>query len=61
MTPAEKAKETRAKHKEAQKRKEQDRKETIEKMKRGLVEVLDSTEATPTEKLEASKLLKDLI
>ena len=61
MTASDKARETRAKHREAQKRKEADRKEALEKMKRGLVEVLDSTEATPTEKLEASKLLKDLI
>lgn len=60
-TPTEKAKETRQKHREIQKRKEQEHKEAIEAMKRGLLEVLDSPEATPTEKLEASKLLKELI
>lgn len=61
MTASDKARETRAKHREAQKRKEADRKEALEKMKRGLLSVVDSEEATPAEKLEASKLLRELI
>ncbi len=61
MTASDKARETRAKHKEAQKRKEAEKREAIAKIKAGLLSVLDSEEATPAEKLEASKLLREYI
>ena len=61
MTASDKAKETRARHKEAQKRKEAEKREAIAKIKAGLLSVLDSEEATPAEKLEASKLLREYI
>lgn len=61
MTASDKARETRAKHKEAQKRKEAEKRDAIAKIKAGLLSVLDSEEATPAEKLEASKLLREYI
>ena len=61
MTASEKARETRAKHKETQKRKETEKREAIAKIKAGLLSVLDSEDATPAEKLEASKLLREYI
>ncbi len=61
MTASDKARETRARHKEAQKRKEAEKREAIAKIKAGLLSVLDSEEATPAEKLEASKLLREYI
>lgn len=61
MTASEKARETRARHKEAQKRKETEKREAIAKIKAGLLSVLDSEDATPAEKLEASKLLREYI
>ena len=61
MTASDKARETRARHREAQKRKEAEKREAIAKIKAGLLSVLDSEEATPAEKLEASKLLREYI
>lgn len=58
MTPSEKAQETRARHKEAQKIKEAERRTERDRIKAGLLSVLDSEDATPAEKLEARKMLK---
>ena len=60
-TASDKARETRAKHKEFQKKKEEEKRENIARIKRGLIFVLDSEDATPAEKLEASKLLREYI
>lgn len=61
MTPAEKARETRKKHQEAQKAKEAENRELKAKLKECLISVVESKEAKPAEKLEASKLLMKLV
>lgn len=61
MTASEKAVETRQKNKEARDQKYREERQIRESMKRALHEVLDSEEATVSEKLEASKLLSKLI
>ena len=58
MTASEKARATRARHKEAHKLREAERRETIARIKAGLLSVLDNEKATPAEKLEASRLLR---
>ena len=60
MTPQEKQRETRQKHKEAQQRKRAAAKEDLELIRKGLQDVPASEEATPAEKLESSKLLLEL-
>ena len=61
MTAHEKAVETRRKNKEARDRKEREKKEIKESMKKALQEVLESDQATVGQKLEASKILSELI
>lgn len=61
MTPSEKARETRQRHKEARERKEAENKEIKLKLKNSLLSIVDSEEAKPAEKLEASKLLIGLM
>lgn len=61
MTSSEKAVETRQKNKEARYQKYMEELKIRESMKKALHEVLDSEEATVSEKLEASKLLSKLI
>jgi hypothetical protein len=61
LTPAQKAIATRKRNTEFRKRKEAEKKEIIAKVKGGLLSVLDSEEASPEEKLEASKLLMELM
>jgi hypothetical protein len=60
MTPSQKAKITRQKHKEAQMAKEAESRELKAKLKESLLTVVDNKEATPAEKLEAYKLLMEL-
>ena len=60
MTPAEKQRETRRKHKEAQKQKEAERAAERKLIKQSLIAVLESAEATASEKLESSKLLIEM-
>ena len=60
MTPAEKAKETRRKHKEAQDQKEAEKLRAKEAIRKSCVEILESDEMTPGQKLEATKILHDL-
>ena len=61
MTPSEKAVETRRKHKEAQDKRYREERELKELMKKSLQEVLESDQATVDQKLEASKILRELI
>ena len=61
MTPSQKAKITRQKHREAQRAKEAESREVKAKLKACLISVVESKEAKPAEKLEASKLLMELI
>ena len=61
MTPSEKAVETRRKHKEAQEKKRQEERRIKESMTKALQEVLESDQATVDQKLEASKILSELI
>lgn len=61
MTSSEKAVETRQKNKEARDQKYREELQIRESMKRALHEVLESEEATVSEKLEASKILSKLI
>lgn len=61
MTPSQKAKIIRQKHREAQRAKEAESREVKAKLKASLLTVVDNEEATPAEKLEASKLLMELI
>ena len=61
MTPTEKAVETRRKNKEARDQKYREERELRESMKKALREVLDSDQATVDQKLEASKILHELI
>lgn len=60
LTPQEKQRETRRKHKEAQKQREAERTEERELIRRNLKAVLESDEATPRERLECSKLLLEM-
>lgn len=55
------ASETRKLHREAQRAKEQERKRQVEAIKRGCVEVLEADSTTPAQKLEASRLLAEMI
>lgn len=57
-TPAEKARETRARHKEVQKARDREREKEKAIIKAGLLSILDSEDATPAEKLEARQMLK---
>lgn len=61
MTPTEKAVETRRKNKEKRDQKYREERELRESMKKALQEVLDSDQATVDQKLEASKILHELI
>lgn len=61
MTSTEKAVETRRKNKEARDQKYREERELRESMKKALQEVLDSDQATVDQKLEASKILHELI
>lgn len=61
MTSSEKAVETRRKNKEARDQKYREERELRESMKKALQEVLDSDQATVDQKLEASKILHELI
>ena len=61
MTPTEKAAETRKKHKEVQERKRLEDQRTKDAIKKGCVEVLESADMTPGQKLEALKILHDLV
>lgn len=61
MTPSEKAVETRRKHKEARDQKDREKRQIKESMKKALQEVLESDQATVDQKLEASKILSELI
>lgn len=60
-TASDKAKETRAKHKEAIEKKVEEKRAIKAKIKENLLLVLDSKEATPAERLEASKMLQEYI
>ena len=61
MTPSQKAQITRKKHREAQRAREAESREVKAKLKASLLTVVDNEEASPAEKLEASKLLMELI
>ena len=61
LKPADKARETRKRNTEARKRKEAEQRELRAKVKGSLLTILDNEEASPEEKLEASKLLMELI
>ena len=61
MTPSEKAVETRRKNKEARDQKYREERQLKESMKKALQEVLESDQATVDQKLEATKLLNELI
>ena len=60
MTAAEKAAETRAKHREARKAKIQEQKEIRKKMIDVCLHVLDDQEASPGQKIKAIEILRDL-
>ncbi len=60
MTQAEKAQETRRKHREAQEQKRATLEAERTLLRRSLVEVLSSEEATPGEKLRSAELLLQL-
>ncbi len=59
MKPADKARETRKRNTEARQRKEAEKRELRAKVKGSLLTILDNEEASPEEKLEASKLLME--
>ena len=61
MKPADKARETRKRNTEARKRKEAEQRELRAKVKGSLLTILDNEGASPEEKLEASKLLMELM
>ena len=61
MKPVDKARETRKRNTEARKRKEAEQRELRAKVKGSLLTILDSEGASPEEKLEASKLLMELM
>ena len=60
MTPAEKAKQTRQRHKEARDQKDREKRQLKELMKKSLQEVLESDQATVDQRLEALKLLNEI-
>ena len=60
MTPQEKQRETRQRHKEAQEKKRAEERAERELIRKSLKEVLASETATPAEKLESSKLLLEM-
>lgn len=60
MNNVEKQKETRQRNAEARKRKEAEKREERELIRKNLLKVLQSEEATPAERLESSKLLLEL-
>ena len=61
MTPADKARDTRKRNTEARKQKEAEKRELRAKVKGSLLTILDNEEASPEEKLEASKLLMEFM
>lgn len=61
MTSSEKAVETRRRNKEARDQKDREKRQIKESMKKALQEVLESDQATVDQKLEASKILSELI
>ena len=61
MKPADKARETRKRNTEARQRKEAEKRELRAKVKGNLLTILDNEEASPEEKLEASKLLMEFM
>ena len=61
MTPAQKATETRKRNQEAREARTAENREIKAKIKESLLTVIEHREATPAEKLEASKLLLNLI
>ncbi len=61
MTSSEKAVETRRKNKEARDQKYREERQLKELMKKSLQEVLENDQATVDQKLEASKILSELI
>ena len=60
MTPQEKQRETRRKHREAQKQKQAEKAEERKLIRQSLKAVLESKEATAAERLECSKLLLEM-
>lgn len=60
MTPQEKARETTRQHREARERKRAAAEAERELIRKSLLEVLASEDATPAQKLESSKLLLGL-
>lgn len=61
MTPSEKARETRRKHKEAQDRKRSEELRAKEAIRKTCVEILESEATTLDQKHEAMKILHDII
>ena len=59
--PADKAWETRKRNTEARQRKEAEKRELRAKVKGSLLTILDNEQASPEEKLEASKLLMEFM
>lgn len=60
MNRTERQNETRQRNAEARKRKEAERREERELIRKNLLQVLQSEDATPAERLESSKLLLEL-
>lgn len=60
MTPGEKARETRARNREAQKEKDLERREIREKMKSACLRILDDPEASSADQLKATQILYKL-
>ena len=61
MTPAEKAKETRKRNEEARNQKRSEELRTKEAIRKGCVEVLEADDTTPDQKLEACRILSEII
>ena len=61
ITPSQEAQETRQKNIEAKRAKEVEKHAFKSKIKEDLLSVVDNKEATPAQKLEAPKLLMELI
>ena len=60
MTSREKGAETLKRHKEAQRQRDAQERNERELIRKSLTEVLESSDATPAQKLESSKLLLQL-
>ena len=60
MNRTERQNETRKRNAEARKRKEAERREERELIRKNLLQILQSEDATPAERLESSKLLLEL-